>query len=190
MDYKQLFDRWVALTILSEDERRNLMSTLHHEITGGAEVLAALAASEVGNVLDEAIYQERAAYLDTLAPILALAVLDGYLIFLMEQGMSPETAGLAASETTDGLAEYWSKKYKLDQNISYLDKADPVINLILTKLSDLRMNQSLALYPAIVDLPYKVVEKVHQYIGWAVSQGYVLGIMEQELRTQSQTLRG
>lgn len=181
MDYKQLFDRWVALTVLSEDERKRLVGTLHEEVRNGVEVLAVLAADEVKKILDNAQYAQREEYLKTLAPVLALAALDGYLLSLMERGINPETAVLSTKETTRGLGERWSRAYERDQNTSYLDNIDPIIALLLGRISDLRVNQLLALHSGIVELPYKVTEKIHQYVGWSVHQGYVLGVMEQDL---------
>ena len=58
---------------------------------------------------------------------------------------------------------------------------DPIVGLILAKMYELRVNQLLSFHPEIVELPYKVTEKVHQYVGWAVHQGYIMGVMETEL---------
>ncbi|HLD25252.1 MAG TPA: hypothetical protein VJB96_05035 [Patescibacteria group bacterium] len=181
MDYQQLFDRWVALTVLPEKDREVLVGKLHEEVRNGVEVLGALAAAEVNTILGEVSYDQRDAYIAVCAPVLALAALDGYLLSLMEQGINPETAGLAQRKTIKGLADHWSRGFAKDQNVSYVNKTDPIIGLLLNKLYELRVNQILALHPAIVELPYKVTEKLHQYIGWAVNQGYIFGMMEREI---------
>lgn len=180
MDYKQLFDRWVMLTTLPEEDRKSLVDKMHEEVTTSVQAFAGLSAVEMDKILKETEYPKRETYIKTAAPVLALAAFDGYLLSLMEHGINPQTTDLAAKETTKGLGERWSEAYGRDQNISYLQKIDPIIGLILGKMQEVRVNQLLSFYPEIVDLPYKVTEKLHQYVGWAVHQGYVLGVMEQQ----------
>ena len=95
IDYKQLWDRWVALTVLSENDRKSLLSKLHIEVTSGVQALATLATSEMGKLLDDAKYSERDAYLEAVAPVAALGTLDGYFLALMDRGVNPQTASLA-----------------------------------------------------------------------------------------------
>lgn len=180
-DYKQLWDRWVALTTLSEDDRKNLLSRLHGEVISGVQALATLATDEMGKILDDAKYPQRDAYLEAIAPVAALGALDGYLFALMERGVNPQTASLATNERTNELGNRWSKAYEKDQNASYFDAGDPIVMLLLEKIQDLRINQALSFHDEIVELPYKVTEHLHQYLGWCVHQGYVFGVMEQEL---------
>lgn len=181
MDYKQLFDRWVALTVLPEHDRKALVERMHEEVTSGVAALGALAAAEVSTCLEDAKYDKREEYLKSVVPILALAAFDGYLLSLMERRINPQEADLRGRDTTKGLGERWSRGYEKDQNGPYLHKTDPIIGLILNKIYELRVNQVLSFHPEIVELPYRVTEKLHQYIGWCVHQGYVLGTMEQEL---------
>jgi len=181
MNYTELFERWVTLTTLSEDDRKKLIDRLHESVITTVQALAGLASSEMGRVLDEAKFEKRDEYLKAVAPVAALGALDGYLLSLMVSGINPETADLTKNEKVKELADMWGKQYEKDQNVSYLDKVDPIIGLFLGKITELRVNQSLAFYPTIIDLPYKTTEKLHQYLGWAVHQGYVLGAIEEEL---------
>ncbi len=181
MNYTQLFERWVALTTLSEDDRKQLIDRLHESVVTSVQALAGLASSEMAHILDEAKFEKRDEYLKTAAPIMALGALDGYLLSLMVSGINPETADLSKNDAVKGIADIWGKSYEKDQNMSYLNKVDPIIGLFLGKITELRINQALAMYPTIVDLPYKTTEKLHQYIGWSVHQGFVLGAIEEEL---------
>ena len=99
----------------------------------------------------------------------------------MERGVNPQKANLAAIAATKELGKRWSEGHKKDQNKSYINAIDPIIVLMLERIYDLRVNQTLSFHPEIVELPYKVTEKIHQYLGWAVYQGYVIGVMEDEL---------
>lgn len=182
MNYTELFKRWVTLTTLSEDDRKKLIDKLHDSVVTTVQALAGLASSEMGAILDEAKFEKRDEYLQAVAPVAALGALDGYLLSLMVNGINPETADLSKGEKVKELADVWGKSYEKDQNISYLEKVDPIVGLLLGKISELRVNQALSFYPTIVDLPYKTTEKLHQYFGWSVHQGFVLGLIEQEMR--------
>lgn len=177
-DYKQLWDRWVGLTLLSEDDRAEMVEKLHEEVTSGVTALATLANGQMANVLEEAGYKDAEAYLKAVAPVTALGALDGYLLSLMERGVNPEKMDLKDRPSTAGLGERWMAGQKKDQNRSYIDNIDPVVTLMLERIYDLRVNQVLSFHESIVELPYKVTEKLHQYIGWCVYQGYVLGVLE------------
>lgn len=178
MDYKQLFDRWVALTTLAEDDRKALVERIHEEVTVGVQALAGVAAQEMEKLLSGAAYAGKEKYLKVAAPVLALSAFDGYLLSLMEHGINPETANLTANTQTKGLGERWSKGYEKDQNVSIIQKIDPIIGLFLNRMHELRVNQILSFHPEIVELPYKTTEKLNQYFGWAVYQGYVMGTLE------------
>jgi hypothetical protein len=179
MDYAKLWDRWVALTVISEDDRKDLIERLHGDVTSTVTVLATLAHEQIAKILTDAKYAKAEEYSLAVAPVLALGALDGYFLSLMERSVDPLTHDLAARIETVGIGEKWSKGHQKDQNRSYIDKIDSVISLMLEKIYLLRVNQTLAFHPEIVELPYKVTEKLHQYIGWCVYQGYVLGVLEQ-----------
>ena len=181
MDYKQLWDRWVTLTLLSEEDRTEMVDHMHEEVTSGVTALATLANAQVANILTQATYDKADEYLKAIAPVSALAALDGYFLSLMERGINPQKADLATRVTTKGVGERWNRGHKKDQNKSYITNIDPVIVLMLERIYDLRVNQTLSFHPEIVELPYKVTEKIHQYLGWVVYQGYVIGVMEDEL---------
>lgn len=180
MDYKQLFDRWAMLTTLPESDRKALVERMHEEVTTSVQAFAGLAAVEIDRVLKDTSFEKRESYIKTAAPVLALAAFDGYLLSLMEHGLNPQTVDLATRGSTKGLGDRWSEGYKTNQHITILEKIDPIIGLILGKMHEVRANQMLSFFPEVVDLPYKVTEKLNQYIGWAVHQGYVLGVMEQQ----------
>lgn len=181
MDYKQLWDRWVALTLLSEEDRTDMVERLHEEVTSGVTALATLANAQVAKILADVKYEKADEYLKAIAPVTALAALDGYFLSLMEHGVNPQTAALSSVSATKGLGERWNRGHKKDQNKSYITAIDPILVLMLERIYDLRVNQTLSFHPEIVNLAYKITEKIHQYLGWAVYQGYVIGVMEREL---------
>lgn len=181
MDYTKLFDRWVASTTLSEEDRVTLIEKLHEEIVSGVQALGGLAVSEMSKLLEEATYDKKDKYIEDITPVVALAALDGYMLFLITHDINPQEANLAKNENTKEVSKIWSTAYNKDQCISYLEKVDPIVGMMLSKISELRVNQELSFHPSVVELPYKTTEKLHQYIGWSVHQGYVLGAIEKEL---------
>lgn len=168
----------MALTTLGEEDRKALVERIHEEVTVGVQALAGIAAQEMEKLLSESNYADKEKYLKMGAPVLALAAFDGYLLSLMERGVNPETAKLTENEETKGLGERWSKGYEKDQNVSLIQQIDPIIGLLLARMHELRVNQMLSFQPDIIELPYKTTEKLHQYFGWAVYQGYVMGALE------------
>lgn len=181
MNYTELFERWVASTTLSEKDRVTLIEKLHEEIVSGVQALGGLAVSEMRKLLDAIQYPQKDKYIEDITPVVALAALDGYMLFLITHDINPQEAGLVTKEKTKEVSKVWSTAYNKDQCISYLEKVDPIVSMMLSKISELRVNQELSFHPKIVDLPYKTTEKLHQYLGWAVHQGYVLGAIEEEL---------
>jgi len=178
MDYLQLWDRYVSLSTFPEHDRKRLVDRLHQEIVHGTETVAVLAVSEMRNELGKASFEKRDEYLEIAAPILTLSALDGYLLFLQVQGVNPETTDLKNRSTTSGIIDRWSAAYQKDKNALLTEAIDPIIGLLLQKIQEVRINQLLALYPEIIKLPYEITERLHQYVGWTVQQGYVLGMLE------------
>lgn len=177
-DYISLYERWVALQVMPDEDRKTLLEHLHEEVKAGLEVLGNIAVSEMQKILQDVPFEKKDDYLKTAGTILTFSALGGYTLYLLTQNINPLEEDLKDRKQTSGLGAKWIEQFQKDQNASYRDKIDPIISLFLGKIQELRINQLLALYPEVVDLPYKIIEKLHQYIGWAAFQGFVLGEME------------
>lgn len=181
MDYLELWNRWVELTTLSEKDRATMMDNLSENVTKASQALAMLSAAEMKQQLEKHGYKEWNTYLETATPILMLGTLDGYLLSLMVQGNNPLNINEKSIKTSDNLSDRWQEVYQKDQGRSYTEQIDPIISLFLQKIQELRVNQILALHPDIIKLPYETTERLTQYIGWSIRQGYVLGLLQEKI---------
>lgn len=178
MDYLTLWDRWIALSALPEKDRSTLMDKLSKNVTKATQTLAILSAAEIKQQFEKIAYKEWNTYLEIVTPLLMLGALDGYLLSLMAKGENPMTNNTKSEKSSDNLSDSWAALYQKDQCKSYVEQIDPIVSLLLQKIQELRVNQILALYPEIIKLPYEVTERLNQYVGWSVQQGYVLGLIE------------
>ncbi len=177
-DYLEIWNRFNVLMVLPDEDRKTLVENLHEETRAGIEMLASLAASEMAELLKNTEFSKKYEYLKAAGPILSFACLNGYCLYLLFQKVNPLTTNLSNRATTEKLGETWMTNYRKDQNKSYIDKIDPILSLMLGQIQEIRVNQLLALVPDVIELPYKITERLHQSIGWSVFQGFVIGVME------------
>ena len=180
-DYLSLWNRCIALSVLPDEDRKTLVGNLHPETRAGIEMLGSLAAAEMGEILKDSGFSKKDDYLKAAGPVLTWSALNGYCLYLMTQNVNPLTVDLKSREDTKNLGNQWTEQFQKDQHRSSIEKIDPIVAMLLGKISELRVNQLLALVPQVIDFPYKTTERLNQYIGWAVYQGFVLGVMESEL---------
>lgn len=69
-------------------------------------------------------------------------------------------------------------KRELDEKIK---RIDPMFQLMLDKIAEIRIEQLIALSPELIKWPYQSIVAIQQHISWCVYQGYLLGEFEQNL---------
>lgn len=178
-DYLSLWDRWLAFSTLPEEDGKTLLQNLHEEVRAGTEMLGVFGGTQIDEILTDVSFDQKKEYLEAAAPILSFAALHGYCLFLMSRGVNPVTANLKNRPGTAQLGVVWMEGYKKDQHAAILQSIDPILFLILGAVADVRINQLLAVEPRVVDLRYKVTERIHQTVRWAACQGFVLGVLEE-----------
>ncbi len=181
LDYQKLWDRWTGLMMLPETDYKHLLTLLHEEMKAGIEFLGTIVGSEGEAILKDISFSKKKEYLKALVPLANVSALFGYLLFLMTKGVNPDEANLSRREETKGLGAAYMEQFQKDQNASYIRNISPLHSLFLEKVYELRVNQLVAAVPESVDLPYKVIEGIHQYLRWSAHQGFVLGMMEEQL---------
>lgn len=184
-DYLSLWDRWIAFSVLSQEDGKTLLQNLHEEVRAGIEMLGSISLSEMAEIFKGVEFAQKDDYLKAAGPVLIFSCLNGYSLYLISEDVNPLTAQLKDRRSTEKLGELWTNQYRKDQNQPYLDAIDPFVSLILGRIQEIRVNQLLAFIPEVVSLPYKITERLHQSIGWSVYQGFVLGVMEKKLRGTS-----
>lgn len=177
MDYLELWNRWVALTTLPEKDRNTMMGKLSDDVTKAAQTLTVLTLAEMKNQLEKNRYKELNTYLEVVTPIATLGILDGYLLSLIVHGKNPMINDIGENITKDSISDRWITKYEKDKCKEYVDQIDPIVSLFLQKIQELRINQILTMHPEIIKQPYEITERLNQYLGWAIQQGYILSII-------------
>ncbi|MBI4066207.1 hypothetical protein HY411_00675 [Candidatus Gottesmanbacteria bacterium] len=181
VNYSDIWERYSAVSLLSEEDAKEYLVRLHEELKAGLELMGSVAGSEVVEILKDVSVEKKDALLQTIATILTYTALAGYTLYLVEHGVNPLGVDLKDRETTKGLGSRWMEGYKKDQHQTVEKAIDPIIKLMLDNIRDIRTNQLLALRPDIIDLPYKTSERVFQYLGWAAHEGYILAVLESQL---------
>lgn len=171
----------MALLRLSGEDRKTLITHLHPELKSGIITVGGIALENIGKVfLDDKIPRPET-FDKTAEAIVMSSVTDGYLAFLVDRGIDPTTAKLGDVVTTSGLGQAFMASFQKDKHQSRIAGIDPVFGLMLTAVYEVRSNQLLSEFPGSVEYPYRVTEKMNQYLRWSIVMGYVLGILEEEL---------
>lgn len=83
--------------------------------------------------------------------------------------------------STTQLGELWVQAFDKKELDKKIKSIDPVIQLMLDKIAEMRLEQLIALTPEIIKWKYQSVVTIQQHISWCVYQGYLLGEFEQNL---------
>ena len=178
-DYKSVWIKWVAMMQLELKSRREMLALLHTEVTKGFDVITKIAAEEIeGNISDK---ENLKTFMDAVEEYIAFSVYGGYMFFLITHSIDPQAINLLAQESTNGLGGEWVRNYDADMNKSLLEKIDPILSLIMEKETQEKMNRILVEFRDLAELKYKDMNIIETFINWSAHQGYILGMLENEL---------
>lgn len=177
-----IWDRWLAFASLPKDDVATLVNSLHQEVRAGCDVIGKVACEEMEKILKKGTsFAEKDPYLRYTSLITVGAGYSGYFISLLVQNINPTTSNLKTRLATEQLGSAWAEGYEKNEHKNIIEKLDPMVHYILRQASDIKIDQQLALCPSVVNLPYRITERLNEYIKWCVYQGYVLGDLEQSL---------
>lgn len=178
-DYKSIWIKWVAMMQLDLKSRREMLALLHTEVTKGFDVVTKIAVEEIeSNIADK---EKLETCMEAIEEYIAFSVYGGYMLFLITHSIDPQTMNLLAQESTNGLGSEWVKNYDIDMNKSLLEKIDPILSLIMEKETQEKMNRLLVEFKDLAELKYKDMNLIEAFINWSAHQGYILGMLENEL---------
>jgi len=178
-DYKSVWIKWAAMMQLDLKSRRELLALLHTEVTKGFDVITKIAAEEIeGNISDK---DNLRTFMDAVEEYIAFSVYGGYMFFLITHSIDPQTMNLLAQESTNGLGSEWVKNYDADMNKSLLEKIDPILSLIMEKETQEKMNRLFVEFKDLAELKYKDMNLIEAFISWSAHQGFILGMLENDL---------
>lgn len=182
-DYKSTLVRWITLGQLSDKDRKEILDNLHPEIKKGFDIITKLAIEELEKQTDNKEFSNKAK--DTIETLFAFSVFGGYMLFLIENHIDPAKETLSTRESTKSLGTEWMMHYEVDQGNKLLSSVDPIISQMMQTGTGGWMNQLFLRFPECMDYTYKTVSNVEKFINWSAHQGYLFGILEQQLKSSS-----
>ncbi len=175
-NYKSAWTRWVALCSSDLSERKKLLENLHPEVRKGIDIVVRIAYEEISSqVKDLKILQ------DDIELGLSSLVLKGYLFFLVTQEIDPFESNLIASNKTNELGNVWMENYEKDQGRSIIEKIDPIISIIMQNEKNNQFIMLLKEHDDISKMPYNNIRLFELFYSWAIHQGFIFGMIENNL---------
>lgn len=178
IDYLSIWERWLGLSALPKDDGIVLIERLHEETRAGIEMISKLAVDQMAQILEPVQFAKKDIYLQQAGSVVPIAVIHAYCLFLISRDINPLMVNLPERGETEKLGGRWIEGYRLDGNATMIEKIDPMLAFMVGKIAEIRINQLLGFVPEVVYLPYKITEKLHQYVTWATFQGFILGMLE------------
>lgn len=178
-DYKSIFVQWTGLLNQDIKSRKQFLEFLHLETQKGFDVIVRIAIEELEQQVTEKPLLEKIR--QELETSFSVCVFSGYLLFLVSSEIDPKKENLVARSQTNELGSVWIQNYEKDQGKSLLLKIDPILSLFLEKTKQSEMNKIMYVFPEIIKSSYEQIGKIETFLNWAVHQGFILGILEQEL---------
>ncbi|MEK7532859.1 MAG: hypothetical protein AAB542_00310 [Patescibacteria group bacterium] len=176
-NYQELWLRWGGLAILDNEQSNDLLNHLHAEVKAGCELIGKTATEQVTSG-SSSIFEK---ILPHIYSTTVSSVYGGYFLFLLVHKINPETDNLKDRNSTTQLGELWVQAFDKKELDKKIKSIDPVIQLMLDKIAEMRLEQLIALTPEIIKWKYQSVVTIQQHISWCVYQGYLLGEFEQNL---------
>lgn len=178
-DYFDVLNKWSVFSAGGKELRKQVLDSLHTEVKKSFDVITRISIQEIGGQIQDKSYLERITQL--LEGLLAFSIFGGYLLFMVEKGVDPVTAGLGNRTGTADLGKIWVEEQKRDGMKDMLSAIDPIISMFLVKAKQTRMNQLFASFPDTMEVSYKDVALVDKFLGWAGHQGYLIAQIEENL---------
>ena len=176
-DYQTRWIKWEALLSTDVKERKELLDDLNIEVKKGFDVIVRIASEELISQSDKKLEE----YKEDLEKNLAILAFSGYLFYLVQSGTDPKVANLVARTTTAELGTVWMESFEKDKGISYVEQIDPVFSLLLDSRKQSCIDSLMNEKGQLADFSYKIIHMIELYFLWAAQQGYIFGIIENEL---------
>ncbi len=178
-DYVTIWTEWMKLLNKDVKSRKQFLDSLHFETQKGFDVIVRIATEELEQQVSDKHLLKKIN--EELEFSLSVCVLSGYLLFLVSLEIDPKKENLIARTQTNKLGNVWIENYDKDQGRSLLLKIDPILSLFLEKTKQSELNRMIYIFPEVIKFSYEQVGKIETFLSWASHQGFILGILEQEL---------
>ncbi len=180
-DYQALWIKWEAILSSDIKEQKDLLDSLNIEVKKGFDVIVRIASEELIAQTDKKLES----YKEDLEKNLAILAFSGYLLYLVQSSTDPKESNLVAKTSTSELGTTWMESFEKDKGIRYVEQIDPVFSLLLDSRKQSCIDSLMNEKKDLAQLPYQLIHMIELYFLWTAQQGYIFGIIEQELSTQS-----
>lgn len=179
-DYKSAWIRWVTLYNSDLSERKKLLESLHPEVRKGFDIVVKIAYEEISTQVKDLKVLK-----DDIEFGLSSLVFKGYLLFLVTQEIDPFESNLIANEKTNELGNLWMQNYEKDQDRSIIEKIDPIISIVMQNEKDNQFIILLKEHDDISKMPYSSIRLLELFYTWAIHQGFIFGMIENDLSDEN-----
>lgn len=174
-DYSSIWLKWEAL--LASNQNDTLLQKLNIEVRNGFDVIVRIADEELTSISENTFEK----YNGTINEFLAHLIFDGYTLFLIQNPTDPDEKNLIASIKTSELGNKWMESFESDKGIGYVEKIDPMLALLLENRKGVILNNIFSLHKELFQIEYKFIQLLELYFRWTIQQGFIVGIIENEL---------
>lgn len=175
--YNSVWLKWSLLNNQDIKERKDLISNLNVEVKKGFDVVVRIGFEEAVNQTGDLLPP----YKEYVEQSLALLVFAGYTLFLVANSSDPVAENLVAQTSTARLGEVWMESFEKDKGLSYVEKIDPILALLMEEEKNRHLLFITQQKEDIRNAPFEKVSHLGMYFSWAIQQGYIFGMIEQDL---------
>ncbi|MBD3362334.1 hypothetical protein GF362_01285 [Candidatus Dojkabacteria bacterium] len=183
-NYENTFVKWMAFFQAKSNVRKKVVDSLHPEVRRGFTAIMRIAIEEIKARVEN--YSDFENIEEVLKQLLINSVFAGYMLFCIRNSKDPIELKLNENDSTTKIANIWIEKQKKDNCVELMKKIDPFMIMLIEKGKQARMNQITVSYPDIIKLPYKDVFELDRFFIWSSIQGYIFGMLEQNLYQTSE----
>jgi hypothetical protein len=180
-DYQAIWIKWEALLSSDIKERKDLLDNLNIEVKKGFDVIVRIATEEIISQSNNKFVNIK----EELEKNLAILAFAGYLLYLVQSGTDPKEANLVAKTSTSELGTVWMESFEKDKGIGYVEQLDPVFSLLLDSRKQSCIDSLMNKEKELPQLSYQLIHMMELYFLWTAQQGYIFGIIENELSSTS-----
>ncbi|MBD3362377.1 hypothetical protein GF362_01520 [Candidatus Dojkabacteria bacterium] len=178
-NFNEVFTKWLAFFESADETKKDVFESIHPEVKKGFDVVTRVSKEEIQALLNNEEFLKKIE--QNLIRLLAFSVFGGYMLFCIRKGIDPVKESLKDNENVAKVGNSWMEAYKQDNFKSLIQSIEPLVVLMVEKGKQARMNQLIMSFPEIMNLSFKDGLQIDKFMRWAGLQGYILGMLEQEL---------
>jgi len=174
-DYNSIWIKWNALFNSEIYIQKNFIESIHIEVAKGFDIISKIATESI-----ESHSPSFKKHINSIGELTALLTIKGYALYLISHNIDPEKKNLIASKETGELGNRWMENQEKDQGLTLMTRIDPILSVLLHHESKSTLDNFLSNNSEFDKTPYSEISIANLFFGWAIHQGYIFGILENE----------